>query len=77
MYKDVYTIEEGYIVGKITAKEAEDGRNRHSFSLGRTVLGPDKAPRVTYWFQPKHFEAIRKMLDRLELKIIKLEEQAS
>lgn len=77
MYKNVCTIHDGYVVGTITARDGNEGRPQHSFSVGRSIRGADAEQKVTFWFQAKHFPAIRKMLDRLELEMVKLEEQAS
>lgn len=78
-YKLVEAFDDGHgMEGQITSRQVE-GKPRYSFSVARRVRSR-KAPGTfekTYWFGMRHLPAIRQMLDRIELWLLKREENAS
>lgn len=78
-YRVVEAFDDGHgMEGCVTARTV-DGKDRHSFSIARRVKSR-KNPGTfekTYWFGLKHLPAIRHMLDRIELWLLKREENAS
>lgn len=62
------------VVGVITSRVKANGRKAYSYSLMK-VYDKDGSTHRTCWLGPQHFDAVRRLVDKLERQIELLEDR--
>lgn len=60
----------------ITCTNSPLGGKRFTASIGRSYVAEGTNVARTGWFSVKHFDAVRRLLDKAQEKLVELEEQA-